>query len=261
MDMRNRLFVLVALLAATLGASAPASLHGIDLGALATNSIVAAPHSAPQTYGTSDSVVYTLWSTDFTLLPDGTSAEGMANGSNGARRCGNANCIFVANAHLPAGAMISGAELEACDASATGQVAFVVLHGVAPGQNIEFLSVPSGTGGPDTPGCALFPVLTLPTVVVNSTGTYAVDVNLPADAALSFNAVRLIYNLQVSPAPATATFGDVPTSHPFFQFIEALASAGITGGCGSGNYCPDAPLTRGQMAVFLAKALGLHFPN
>jgi len=42
MDMRNRLFVLVALLAATLGASAPASLHGIDLGALATNSIVAA---------------------------------------------------------------------------------------------------------------------------------------------------------------------------------------------------------------------------
>jgi hypothetical protein len=26
-------------------------------------------------------------------------------------------------------------------------------------------------------------------------------------------------------------------------------------------YCPDQPVTRGQMAVFLAKALGLHFPN
>jgi len=68
------------------------------------------------------------------------------------------------------------------------------------------------------------------------------------------------YKLQVSPAPATATFGDVPTDHPFFQFIEALAKSGITGGCGNGNYCPDNPVTRGQMAVFLAKALGLQFP-
>ena len=32
-------------------------------------------------------------------------------------------------------------------------------------------------------------------------------------------------------------------------------------GCGSGNFCPDSPLTRRQMAVFLSKALGLHWPN
>jgi hypothetical protein len=67
------------------------------------------------------------------------------------------------------------------------------------------------------------------------------------------------YQLQVSPAPGTATFNDVPTNHPFFQFVEALVDSGITAGCGNGNYCPDAPLTRGQMAVFLSKALGLHF--
>ncbi len=48
--------------------------------------------------------------------------------------------------------------------------------------------------------------------------------------------------------------------HPFFQFIEALYASGITAGCGGGNYCPDSPLTRGQMAVFLAKALGLQWP-
>ena len=69
------------------------------------------------------------------------------------------------------------------------------------------------------------------------------------------------YQLQVSPAPATASFNDVPSSHPFFQFIEALAASGITSGCGNGSFCPDAPLTRGQMAVFLAKGLGLSFPN
>jgi hypothetical protein len=71
---------------------------------------------------------------------------------------------------------------------------------------------------------------------------------------------RIRWKRQVSPAPGTATFNDVPTNHVFFQFVEALAASGITAGCGSGNYCPDAPLTRGQMAVFLSKALGLHWP-
>ena len=65
----------------------------------------------------------------------------------------------------------------------------------------------------------------------------------------------------MAPAPAAATFTDVPVGHPQRQFVEALAAAGITGGCGPSAYCPDSPLTRGQMAVFLAVALGLHFPN
>jgi hypothetical protein len=64
----------------------------------------------------------------------------------------------------------------------------------------------------------------------------------------------------MSPAPATATFpNDVPTSHPFFRYVEALYASGITAGCGTG-YCPDNPVTRGQMAVFLTKALGLYWP-
>jgi hypothetical protein len=72
--------------------------------------------------------------------------------------------------------------------------------------------------------------------------------------------VGVFWRRQVSPAPATASFGDVPADHPFFQFVEALAASGITAGCSGGNFCPDSPLTRGQMAVFLAKALGLHWP-
>lgn len=65
--------------------------------------------------------------------------------------------------------------------------------------------------------------------------------------------------LPVSAAPGSATFNDVPISHPFFQFIEALKASGITGGCQASPplYCPDNPVTRGQMAVFIAKALGL----
>ena len=66
----------------------------------------------------------------------------------------------------------------------------------------------------------------------------------------------------MSPAPGVATFPiDVPTNHPFFRFVEAMAASGLTGGCGPGQFCPDSPVTRGQMSVFLASALGLHFPN
>jgi len=72
--------------------------------------------------------------------------------------------------------------------------------------------------------------------------------------------VRILWRRRISDPPAAATFNDVPTGHPFFQFVEALAASGITAGCGSGNYCPDAPVTRGQMAAFLSKALGLYWP-
>jgi matrixin/List-Bact-rpt repeat protein/S-layer family protein len=58
-------------------------------------------------------------------------------------------------------------------------------------------------------------------------------------------------------APPT-TFGDVPTTHMFFPFIEAVVNAGITGGCSTNPplYCPDATFTRAEMAVFLLR--GIH---
>ena len=52
----------------------------------------------------------------------------------------------------------------------------------------------------------------------------------------------------------TGQFSDVPVGHSFCRFIEHLAADEITGGCGGGNYCPDAPVTRAQMAVFLVAA-------
>jgi hypothetical protein len=59
----------------------------------------------------------------------------------------------------------------------------------------------------------------------------------------------------VPPACTGAVFTDVPcTGGTFDPWIEELASLGVTGGCGGGRYCPDAPVTREQMAVFLLKA-------
>ena len=55
------------------------------------------------------------------------------------------------------------------------------------------------------------------------------------------------------------TFSDVPVTYWAWQYIERLYAAGITGGCGNGNYCPANPVTRAQMAVFLLK--GIHGPG
>jgi hypothetical protein len=58
----------------------------------------------------------------------------------------------------------------------------------------------------------------------------------------------------VPPAARGSVFGDVPAGYWAAAWIEQLAEEGITGGCGSGGYCPDAAVTRDQMAVFLLRA-------
>jgi hypothetical protein len=59
-----------------------------------------------------------------------------------------------------------------------------------------------------------------------------------------------------TPPPATGlVFLDVPVSAFAAAFIEALAAAGVTSGCGGNNYCPNGFVTRAQMAVFLLRML------
>jgi hypothetical protein len=60
-----------------------------------------------------------------------------------------------------------------------------------------------------------------------------------------------------NPPPATGMFADVPPSSGFAKWVERLAVEGVTSGCGSGNFCPNDPVSRGQMAVFLSVAFGI----
>jgi S-layer homology domain len=83
----------------------------------------------------------------------------------------------------------------------------------------------------------------------------------PASSFQYFAYVEVDWRRTVSPAPGSPSFNDVPPSDPGYQFIEALVASGITSGCGGGAYCPDKPVTRRQIAVFLSKALGLHWPS
>jgi hypothetical protein len=69
--------------------------------------------------------------------------------------------------------------------------------------------------------------------------------------------LRAKYGPAHVPEPATGLFGDVPNDHWAANWIEQLALEGITAGCGSGNYCPEDPVTRAQMAVFLVRTFSL----
>ena len=234
----------------------PASGFGQFLNILGRADAVG-PQDAPDTpmFGTGSESVLVIGADSFELIqgfenaPDSNTTE---------RTCASAPCVLIATVSLPSGALIDGIDLEACDGDAVGQFGFALAQFSVPVQVGTFVSPVFQSGA--TPGCGVFPVV-MSRTVDNTAEKLVFDVNLQTGTNLGFTTARVHYKLQVSPAPGSATFGDVPTNHPFFQFVEALAASGITGGCGNGNYCPDNPVTRGQMAVFLSKALGLHFPN
>jgi len=50
-------------------------------------------------------------------------------------------------------------------------------------------------------------------------------------------------------------FADIQCTTGFDAWIEQFGLDGITAGCGGGNYCPEAAVTRDQMAVFVEKAV------
>jgi S-layer homology domain len=217
-----------------------------------------------ETFGTASEIALTLASADFLPLSNSNSYfhVGTLDPTTGFMRLATGGTTtFQAGIRLPAGAIVTRLEIAGCDTANDTELTFVLRRSKIPsGTGFENVTPLGSTGTAGMPGCGRFSVTpsSPPLVIDNVNATYWAVV-APTGIGSSFDSVRVYYQLQVSPAPATATFGDVPTSHPFFPLVEALVASGITAGCGGGNYCPDAALTRGQMAVFLSKALGLHF--
>lgn len=168
--------------------------------------------------------------------------------------------VMLAPVHLPDGAIIDYLEIDFCDSLDPADI-HLELRDCGPlGAPCD---VVANINSFANPGCSAISTSGINYPVDNRSSSFALRAFFQAvdDAALTLGGAIVGYRLQVSPPPATASFNDVPTSHPFFQFVEALKAAGITGGCQANPplYCPDNPVTRGQMAVFLAKALGLHW--
>ena len=173
---------------------------------------------------------------------------------------GSANLIGSVN--IPAGAVIDYIGLNSCDVPGTSFQ--LKLYDSQTGSTFALVgslfSTASGSCKIDRNASAInYPYASnlghnLEIYVLQEPGA-------PTDGSAGVQSVEVWWRRHVSPAPASPTFADVPASDFGFQYIEALAASSVTGGFGGGNYCPDAYVTRRQMAIFIAKALGLHWPN
>ncbi|MGH9316581.1 MAG: S-layer homology domain-containing protein, partial [Thermoanaerobaculia bacterium] len=125
-------------------------------------------------------------------------------------------------------------------------------------------------GGPDftltVNGVSFFPTSVVRWNDSDRTTTYVSESQLAASIPASDIAAVGTATIRVfNPAPGgglsngqtfdiNQTFLDVPPSYWAYAYIEAIVSAGITSGCGGGNYCPESFVSRAQMAVFLLRA-------
>ena len=96
-----------------------------------------------------------------------------------------------------------------------------------------------------------------------SIGANSIDLNGATirRAATGWDALLDHEPLTDDPAQIVATdpewfFSDISDT-AFVEDINWLRHTGITTGCGDDTYCPDRPVTRGQMAAFLSRALQL----
>jgi hypothetical protein len=67
-------------------------------------------------------------------------------------------------------------------------------------------------------------------------------------------------DLNGTPPPTAVepvSFSDVPSTHPYYAQITAIAGVGIVGGYADGTFGPDRSVTRQQFAKMIVKALGL----
>ena len=179
--------------------------------------------------------------------------------------------IWAAPIHLPDGARLVNARLYCYDSSLPFNIEFRVLRDrIYPASQRTDLIVGGGpvftTGQPGR----TFIIAPIHKTIDNTNNLYWARVDMAAIAGFEgvnlgdhrhrLIGVKLTWHRQVSTGPGTPTFGDVDTGHNFYDAIEAMAASGITNGCGDGsNYCPDDFVTRGQMAAFLARALGLYW--
>lgn len=88
-------------------------------------------------------------------------------------------------------------------------------------------------------------------------GLYCPDAEVTRRSMAAF----IIRAMGESPAACTGVFSDVPPGSQFCGHIERMAQLSITSGCTATTYCPDLPVTRGQMAKFIRRARAIADPR
>lgn len=251
-----------ALLAIGLASAATGQVSLANPGSLPR---VAASPATPTTFGTTQTSYLVVTAPEITPFNSAVTYDDLGNGSSRLSRYATGGFgVFVAGVDFPSGALVTSLEMDACDSNATNDHVGTVL-GYCDRFGLNCVAISSIL---QTVSDAVVPckattedLSPLNHTVDNLTNNYFVEVlTTSLNSSNSFSAARIGYRLQVSPA-SVQTFNDVPPADFGYQFIEALVASGITGGCQAAPplYCPDAPVTRRQMAIFIAKALGLQW--
>ena len=268
------LFFGAAALAAPLPVAAQETNNGPTTDGTATPVVMPPPgQQAPDGFGTEGT--YTAFQAARWIPKAGTPTPLYYAASGYVGPTGTSQADYWTQLDLPNGAAIDYVYAVLYDYDANGYWSFVFkgYEGAPFTGSPHVVTFQGGsTSNGDQPGYTAIQLTANPPVVVhewadlNDDGTQnVVSYNLELEAVpsssntLAFWGAVVHWTRTISPAPATATFLDVPVGSFGFRQIEALAASGITAGCDATHFCPNATLTRAQMAVFLAKALGLEW--
>ncbi len=270
----------IASLAALMLAAAPLAAQDLTSAPRPPEAATARPPRSlpqlPETFGTSR-VTYVQVPANAFLPLNSTQTYVTANFGLGPRWTTAGPHDLLAPLSLPAGAQIVYLELDYVDTTAVSQVygALAVCTYLTDNCTLH----PATAAGP--PDCQIAGFICSGEAAAAGAGGVSADLSADgltvstftksyflvaepqtSDGSTEIAGMIVGYVLQVSPAPALASFNDVPSNDFGFQYIEALKLSGITGGCQAVPplYCPDSFVTRRQMAIFLAKALGLQWP-
>jgi hypothetical protein len=216
--------------------------------------VLAPARAGAPNYGTTDLTYLRVPGIEFSPSNGGAAQGG------GLGRYPITDNLLEAALHLPGGSIIDYLEIDFCDNLDPEDIHLYLVDCGPLGTTCSDVANVNSFGAP---GCSAISTSGINHQVDNVGGSLALRAAFGAlnTSNLILTSAIVGYRLQVSPAPVTATFNDVPTSDFAFQFIEAFNAAGITVGCNASPpmFCPDRNVTRREMAVFFAKALGLQF--
>ncbi len=231
---------------------ATVTIGGIAVGASVTSSTrigATSPSRAPGALydvvvtdpGDSPAVLTKGWFADFTDVPQASPfhapvetiiRDGITSGCGGGNYCPSS---LVTRAQMAVFLLRAGHGAAYVPPPATGTIFSDVAAADFGADWIEQLYAEGITGG-----CATNPLRYCPTSSVTR-------------GQMAAFLLKIYHGASYAPTAATGVFTDVPISMPLAPWIEEMARLFITSGCGGTNYCPNNAVTRGQMAVFLAK--------
>ena len=190
------------------------------------------PASGPPTGGTNLTITGMLFDDGATVTIGGQPATNVdvasptqITATSPALAAGSLNNVVVTNPNATGGTLVNG---------------FVADFADVPGAQQFYFHITKLVSNAITVGCG--------------TGIYC-PLNSVTRQQMAVFLLKAKNGAAYTPPNCTGIFTDVQCPGPFTNWIEDLAGQGITGGCGNNNFCPNATVTRKQMAPFLMKTL------